>query len=255
MKIAIITAILSEFRAVADSLGAVTPVSLGKLRAGRCASFGHEFLLVESGMGLDNAARAAEAIVKHDRPDLLISAGFCGAVQAGLQVGDVVVAKQIVISHESGFEEIPVRLSGSGLSFVAREAAVGERVVGGVFVTTSSIVSKSSLAGRVPGHYRHPVVEMESGAIAIIAVERSIPLLAIRAVSDDAGEEFGFTLDEFCDADMRRIRFHKVFLTIMRKPRIIPQLVRLSFSSRTAARNLTGALSRLFPTLENVSRR
>lgn len=255
MKIGIITAMPEEFRAVSDSLGSITPVALGKLRAGRRTSFGHEFILVESGMGLDNAARAAELLVKEDRPDLLMSAGFCGAVYPGLQTGDVVVAKQIVIAHESGFEEIPVQFSGSGQTFVALQAAAGNRVVGGVFVTTSAIASKSLLAGALPGHYRHPVVEMESGAIAIIAVERSIPLLAIRAVSDDAGEEFGFTLDELCDAGMRRIRFYKVLLTIMRKPWIIPQLVRLGLGSRTAARSLTAALSRLLPPLESASRR
>lgn len=255
MKIGIITAMWPEFRAVADSLGSFTLVSLGELRAGRCTSFGHEFLLVESGMGLDNAARAAEALIAHERPDLLMSAGFCGGVQAGELVGDVVVAKQVVISHESGFEEIPVHLSGSGQTFVALQAGAGERVVGGVFMTTSAIVSKSRLSGTLPGHYRHPVVEMESGAIAIIAVEHAIPLLAIRAVSDDAGEEFGFTLDELCDVDMRRIRLHKVLLTILGKPWIIPQLVRLGFGSRTAARSLTAALSRLFPALESASRR
>lgn len=255
MKIGIIAAMPDEFRAVADSLGTLTPVSLGEFRAGRCSSFGHEFLLVESGMGLDNAAGAADALVNHDRPDLLISAGFCGAVQAGMQAGDVVVAKQIVIAGESGFEEIPVRLSGSGQNFVVRQTAEGERVAGGVFVTTSAIVSKKRLSGRMPGHYRNPVVEMESGAIAIVAVEHGIPLLAIRVVSDDAAEELGFTLHELCDADMRRIRLYKVLLTILKKPRIIPQLVRLAFSSRTAARSLTAALSRLFPALENTSRR
>jgi adenosylhomocysteine nucleosidase len=255
MKIGIITAMPEEFRAVADSLGAVSPLSLGTLRAASCTAFGHEFLLVESGMGLDNAAGAAEMAVNNAHLDLLVSTGFCGAVQAGLQAGDIVVAKQVVISHESGFEEIPVPLSASGQTFVAREAAMGERVVGGVFVTTPEIVSKSSLNTKMPGHYHHPVVEMESGAIAIVAVERSIPLLAIRAVSDDAAEEFGFTLDEFCDGALCRIRPSKVLFTILKKPWIVPQLVRLGFSSRTAARSLTAALSRLFPVLEHASRR
>lgn len=255
MKVGIITAMPDEFRAVADSLGAVAPASLGHLRAGRCTCTGHEILLVESGMGMDNAAEAAEALVKDSRPDLLISAGFCGAVQSGVLVGDVVIAKQIAISCETGFEEIPVWLSGSGQSFAARQAADGERVVSGVFVTTTVITSKKDLAARMPEHYHNPVVEMESGAIAIIAVEHAIPLLAIRAVSDDAAEELAFALNEFCDTDMRRIRLHKVLLTITRKPRIIPQLVRLGFSSRTAARSLTAALSRLLPALENTSRR
>jgi adenosylhomocysteine nucleosidase len=88
---------------------------------------------------------------------------------------------------------------------------------------------------------------MESGAIAIIAAEQNIPLLAIRAVSDSAAEELGFSIDEFCDSGLRRIRPYKVLLTVLRKPWIVPQLVRLAISSRRATEGLTSSLARLFP--------
>jgi adenosylhomocysteine nucleosidase len=246
MKIGIITAMPEEFRAVADSLGAATVTQIGTFRAGRFSSAGHEFLLVESGVGFDNAAMATEMLVNYGHPDLLISTGFCGGIAPELQAGDVVVARKIIITTEGGFEEIPVLLSSIGQTFVARQAAIGKRVVGGVFVSTSTLTSKRRLAGMLSGQYPNPVVEMESGAIAIIAAENNIPLLAIRAVSDSAAEELGFSLDEFYDPDMRRIRPHKVLLTALRKPRIIPQLVRLTFSSRRAAESITAAFSRLF---------
>ena len=249
MKIGIITAMPEEFRAVADSLGTATFTQLGTFRAGRFSSAGHEFLLVESGVGFDNAARAAEMLIRDGHPDLLISTGFCGGIVPELQAGDVVVAKNIIIANEVGFEEIPVLLSSIGQIFVARQEAIGKRVVGGAFVSTSAIMSKKRLAGMLSGQYPNPVVEMESGAIAVIAAEHNIPLLAIRAVSDSAAEELGFSIDEFCDPDMRRIRPYKVMLTALRKPCIIPQLVRLSCSSRKAAESITAALSRLFPLL------
>lgn len=247
MKIGIITAMPEEFRAVAESLGTATATQLGKLRAERFSSARHEFLLVESGVGFGNAARAAEMVIRDGHPDLLISSGFCGGIAPELQAGDVVVAKQIIISNESGFEEIPLLLSSIGQKLVASQAAIGKRVVGGVFVSTSTITSKRRLAGMLSDIYPNPVVEMESGAIAIIAAENNIPLLAIRAVSDSAAEELGFSLDEFCDSDMRHIRPYKVLLTALRKPRIIPQLVRLSRSSRRAAESLTATFSSLFP--------
>jgi adenosylhomocysteine nucleosidase len=249
MKIAVITAMPEEYRAVADSLGTATAVQVGALRAGRFSQAGNEFLLVESGMGFHNAASAVEMLILDGRPDLLVSAGFCGGIDPELRAGDVVVAKEIIIAADGGFEDIPIQLSPAGMNFAARQAAEGKRVVGGTFVSTSTIMSKGRLAAILPGSYSTPVVEMESGAIAIVAAENSIPLLAIRAVSDSAGEELGFTLDEFCDHDLRRIRIGKVLLTILRKPRIIPQLLRLSRSSRRAAESLTAALSRLFPAL------
>jgi adenosylhomocysteine nucleosidase len=248
MKIAVITAMPEEYRAVADSLGAATAAQVGTLRAGRFTQAGHEFLLVESGMGFHNAAKAVELLIRDGRPDLLVSAGFCGGIAPEFLAGDVVVAKEIIIANDGGFEDIPVLLSPVGRNFIAFETAEGNRTIGGAFVSTSVVMSKRSLAGMLQGSYQNPVVEMESGAVAIIAAENNIPLLAIRAVSDSAAEELLFSLDEFCDPDLRRIRIRKVLLTILRRPRIIPQLLRLSRSSRRAAESLTAALSRLFPT-------
>jgi adenosylhomocysteine nucleosidase len=102
---------------------------------------------------------------------------------------------------------------------------------------------KSRLAARLPSAAPYPVVEMESAAIAIIAVENGIPFCGIRAVSDPFDEELGFSLDEFCDKKMR-IRIPKVLLAIARKPRIIPQLFRLSRNSRVAAESLSQAVGR-----------
>lgn len=249
MKIAVITAMPEEYRAVAESLGTATAAQVGTLRAGRFSRAGHEFLLVESGMGFLNAAKAAEMLIRDARPDLLISAGFCGGIAPEFLAGDVVVAKEIMIASGGGFEAVPVSLSPVGRDFVACQAAEGNRVAAGTFVTVSTVTSKSRLAGMLPDSCHGPVVEMESGAVAIAAAKNGIPLLAIRAVSDSAAEELQFSLDEFCDPDLRRIRVGKVLLTVLRRPRIILQLIRLSRSSRRAAEGLTAALSRLLPAL------
>ena len=249
MKIVIITAMPEEFRAVVISLKASGAAQIGTEQAGRFRSATQEFLLVESGMGFSNAARTTKMLIDTERPDLLISAGFCGGIAPELQAGDVVVAEKVVIVSDGGCQEVSVQLSSIGAAFIARQSAEGRGVVGGAFVSTSAITSKSHLAGVLSGNYTNPVVEMESGAIAVAAAENNIPLLAIRTVSDSAAEELGFSLDDFCDAEMLRIRPIKVLFTILRKPWIIPQLVRLARSSRTAAENLTTALSRLFPTL------
>lgn len=249
MKIGIITAMPSEYRAVAAALGPASAERVGTLLAGSFSHAGHEFLLVESGIGFRNAAKAAESLIHEEHPDLLISAGFCGGITPELQAGDVVVAREIIVVNGDGFDEIPVPLSPAGRNFVAGQTAEGKPVAGGTFVSTTVITSKVRLAGMLHGRYPTPVVEMESGAIAIVAAENGIPLLAIRSVSDSAAEELGFSLDEICDPGLRRIRIGKVLLTIMRKPRIIPQLLRLSRSSSRAAEGLTAALSRLFPTL------
>lgn len=246
MKIAVITAMPEEFSAVHRSLEPGIALKLASLKAFHSYTGGHDVMLLESGMGFDNAARAAEAVIREGRPDLLISVGFCGGIDPELQTGDVVVARQVVIVSGNGLEEVPVLFSATGPTFVARQA--GARVFGGTFASTPVIMSKTRLAVMLPAGSPAPVVEMESAAIAIIAVENRIPLLAVRAVSDPVDEELGFSLDEFCD-DRMRIRPHRVLLTILRKPRIIPQLIRLARNSRVAAHRLSVAMEQLLPLL------
>lgn len=246
MKIGIITAMSEEFLAVADCFGASASEILGSYKVRRFNTAETEFILIESGLGFNNASRATELLIHDGRPDLLISAGFCGAIVDGLEVGDVVLAEQIVISDGKGVTDVPIHLSNIATGSVLRQTDGDKRVVMGTFISTSVITQKKLLAGILAGCYRNPVVEMESGAIAIVAVENNIPMLAIRAVSDAATEELDFSIEEFCGADLRRVVPHRVLLTIIKKPRLIPQLIRLYRNSRKAAGSITTELTRLF---------
>lgn len=248
MNIAVITAMPQEFRAVAACLGTTGSTVAAALKTVRGRANGHEVLVVESGMGFGNAARAAGQLIREHSPDVLMSAGFCGGLVPGLLVGDIVVAEQILIASEHGLEEIPLLHTPEGLHFAARQAA-GIKIVAGTYVSTEMDRTKEYLAGMLSDRHANPVVEMESGAVARIAVENGIPLLAIRAVSDDSAEELMFSVYEFCDPDLSRIRLFRVLCTVVRKPRIIPQLVRLSRGSRTAAANLSAVFMRLFAAL------
>jgi adenosylhomocysteine nucleosidase len=246
MKIGIIVAMREEFLAVSACFGTSASEILGSFKVRRFSKVEAEFILIESGFGFNNAAMAAEVLIHDERPDLLISAGFCGAISEGLEVGDVVLAEQIVISDGKGVADVPILLSDIGAGLVTSQPGPDRQIVTGTFVSTSVITKKKLLATILAGCYRNPVVEMESGAIAIVAVENNIPMLAIRAVSDASTEELDFSIEEFCDADLRHVIPHKVMMTIIKKPRLIPQLIRLSRNSRKAAGSITSELTHLF---------
>jgi adenosylhomocysteine nucleosidase len=248
MNIAIITALPQEFRAVRSCLVPGVAAEVGGFKALHIPFAGHEFLLLESGMGFDNATRATQAIVAAKRPDLILSAGYCGGIAPELQVGDIVMAATLLMADAAGVQQVVVTIPPLVQSFASGQSAESFRICVGTFVGTSTVISKQRLAGMLKDGYPCPVVEMESAAIARIAAENGIPLLAIRSVSDPADEELDFSLDEFCDSSLR-IRPARVLLMILRKPRIIPQLVRLSGNSRRASHSLTTALRRLIPLL------
>lgn len=243
MKIGIITAMPEETQAVARAIGGAKKMLIGTLGVRQGAVAGHEVVIVEAGMGFKNAATAAEKLVHEVRPDMILSAGYCGGVSAELLVGDVVVAIAVHIVSGGEREAVPVEIPAISRNFIVQQAAVGHRVFGGLFASTATIMPKSRLAVLLPPDASFPVVEMESAAIAIVAVENGISFSALRAVSDPFDEELGFFLDEFCD-DRMRIRIPRVLLTIARKPRIIPQLIRLARNSRVAGASLSQAMER-----------
>jgi adenosylhomocysteine nucleosidase len=232
-----------ETQAVVRAIGGAKKELIGGIAVQQGSLAGHDVVIAEAGMGFANAARTAEKLVHAVRPDMIVSAGFCGGVSVELLVGDIVVATELTIVSEKNLDHVPVEIPAFCKNFVVRQAAEGHRVFGGLFASTPNIMQKSQVAALLPVDAPFPVVEMESAAIAIVAVENNITFTGIRAVSDPFDEELGFSLDEFCDERMR-IRIPKVLLTICRKPRIIPQLIRLARNSRVAGASLSQAVER-----------
>lgn len=189
--------------------------------------------LVESGMGPAHAAEATSRLIEECRPGIILNFGFAGAISPELKVGDIVIANRLLFYHEGLFSE---QQGGKPLSEI-----VGNSLHRGTFVTTSRITDKKLLAQRLPSGVSKAVVEMETAAAAKMAWKAGIPFLAIRAISDASDEDLDFTLDEFCDSDLK-LRLWRVLYTVARKPRIIPQLVRLARNAKTAGNNLTAFL-------------
>jgi adenosylhomocysteine nucleosidase len=237
MKIGIITAMPEETRAVLRKAEQVAESRHDDQKAFRCRIAGHDITLCEAGMGMLNAGKAATSLAAAT-PDLMVSAGFGGGVLPGLVVGDVVMAERLMILTGAGFDQVEV-------SFFGQESGDSPSLLlRGCFITSDGILNKQRLKELLPGGINRPVVEMESAAVARIAAEHGIQFLGLRAISDPWDEELDFTIDEFCGDDMR-IRPLKVLATILRRPRIIPQLIRLGRNSRVAAKNLGRAVEQL----------
>lgn len=235
MKIGIITAMPEETRSILKNADDLKQSRQGDRSVYSCMIAGHEITLVEAGMGMLNAGWAA-TVLAHQEPDLVISAGFGGGVLPGLNVGEVVMAEQLLHWTGADFERVETGM------YVPENVSLPVR---GCFITSDGILNKQDLMGLLPSNTSRPVVEMESAAVARVAAQNSIPFLGIRAISDTWNEELGFSINEFCDDEMR-IRPVKVLATILRRPRIIPQLIRLARNSRAAARSLGIAIKQLF---------
>ncbi|MEI6306367.1 MAG: hypothetical protein WCP33_06055, partial [Deltaproteobacteria bacterium] len=215
MQIAVITALPEESRAIRKRGVLIEDSPLGGRTATYCRIAGHDVTLVEAGIGMLNAGWAATMLAEKS-PDLLVSVGFGGGILPGLAVGDVVVAEKVLHWTGNIFEQVEA-------GYYALNITGSQAPLRGEFITSDEILDKKKLAELLPQNICRPVADMESAAVARVALERGIPFMGVRVVSDTWDEELGFSISEFCD-ESKHIRIKSVAATILKRPAIIFQL-------------------------------
>ena len=122
-------------------------------------------LVAVGGIGEKCARHAAEVVIEHAQPRLLVSAGMAGAISPQLKVGDVGRIREVVDVA-------------SGDHYLTRG---GEWVL-----ATSQDVSDATEKQSLLTKYHADVVDMEGAAVAQVAKERGLEFAAVKAISDDA---------------------------------------------------------------------
>jgi adenosylhomocysteine nucleosidase len=177
-----------------------------------------------TGVGEKNAARSLEAALAQRRPGLVLTCGFAGGLQPGLGIGSVVFCADHA-PHLRG------RLVDLG--------AVPARFHCALRIATSA-TEKATLWTETGAD----AVEMESGVIGRICLDRQIPCATVRVISDTAEQDlpldFNALLTETLELD-----YVKLARTIARAPQKIPSLIQLQRQTRHAARQLAQTLSQL----------
>jgi len=110
----------------------------------------------------------------------------------------------------------------------------------GSLVSTGAIISKAG-HGDLLAHLTHPVLDLETSAAATAAQVKNLPFLALRAVTDVAGEEIPDFLAEAVQQG-KTPTAAEVLAWLAADPRRVPLLFRLWRRSREAARRLAQAL-------------
>ncbi len=192
-----------------------------KEHAGRSYRFFEDgdIVVVCGGIGADAARRAAEAVIALYAPGIVYSAGFAGALDPKLKVGDVVRPGRVV------------------------NASDGSRVViaggEGVLVSYSSVASPEQKA-KLRDSYAAQIVDMEAAAVDRAAEARGVEFAAVKAISD----EFDFVLPSTERFVSAAGQFHaaRFALFAVIRPSLWPQVARLARNSGRAAQALCDAL-------------
>ncbi|MGH9580929.1 MAG: hypothetical protein ACRD2R_08045 [Terriglobales bacterium] len=178
--------------------------------------------LIFGGIGAGPARRAARALLKSCAPEVLVSAGFAGALQPEGKVGDVVVPA-VVRDASSGAE---FRTAGGSGNLVSAPNVHGPE-------------EKRELAAR----FNAVAMDMEAAAVAEQAVAGGVEFLAVKAVSD----ELDFVMPpvgRFVDAAGRFQTALFLGYSALR-PRLWPAVVQLADNTALAADGLSRSMERL----------
>ncbi|HWF05604.1 MAG TPA: hypothetical protein VHA06_18100 [Candidatus Angelobacter sp.] len=127
-------------------------------------------IAIISGIGCNNAALAASAVVEKFHPSTLMSVGLAGALIRSLKVGSIFTPNVVVDASDSA---------------EYRCAADSSRISGGVLVSAAEIADAEAKKQLVQG-FHALVVDMEAAGVARIAQEANIDFRCVKAISDEA---------------------------------------------------------------------
>ncbi len=148
-------------------------------------------ILALSGMGEHAAARAAGLVWQHFHPEMLISCGFGGALTPALPPGALVLGQSFFRYQTESEALIPLAAPPLPCPLPVLEAALrraGLPVWSGALVTTPVVINKAK-QGKPLKSLIHPVLDLETGAVATVAVVHHVPCVTLRVVTDTAQEE------------------------------------------------------------------
>lgn len=131
--------------------------------------------VIHTGVGKIACRDRMAVVLRRERYEYLISAGFAGALEKELRVGHILVAENY---SSPKFLESPKLDLGEAGTFLGRLATVPRMI--------ESVAQRETLNKRTGA----AAVDMETETIAELCAAHELPMLSVRAISDTAAEPF-----------------------------------------------------------------
>lgn len=274
-------ALPSEYGCLTDLMSGVTVTRGGgfKYTDGHLAR--RRVVLVESGVGVEKAAAATEALVQAFRPERIVSAGFSGALVNSLDRHRIVLPT-VLIDQKSGetldfrqkyLSEEKDENTSSGNSTKdhcnaetekgAKESektgseqktndskpadSFDARFAAGTLLTAEKVVESPVEKRRLAQMFVASLVDMEGFAVGSVCQKLGVPFLSVRVILDEAGETLPGDLKNIADAasaNPARL-FGALVGAVSKRPSSLLELYKLKENALIAADTLAGALKEI----------
>ncbi|MCA9041315.1 MAG: hypothetical protein KDA65_13260 [Planctomycetaceae bacterium] len=202
-----------------------------------------------TGPGQDRATMGTRALCDAMHPRWIISVGYGGALLPQLKVADAVFIEEVVTSSDEHMKlggrypfskgEVPCRVNLNGQSL---------RVLQGSLYSTDRIISSITERTEIAKKHGAAVVDMETSAVIQVARDRHIPVLAMRAISDDLQTELPSEIARLLEKEGAS-RWGALSAALWKKPKLVKLLWKLKQDTLLASETLAGALEYLISNL------
>ncbi len=199
-------------------------------------------IAVQSGLGRAAGFLAAAELGRQDkRLSGLVSIGFCGALDAAITTGSIVLPNRIVTADDERFD-----------TDAAWVAAVAGKMTDFPLVTQGAIYCAAETietqAGKQATHTQCGAcaVDMESAGIAQAATRFDIPFIAIRVVLDEAADTLPEATRDAVHSD-GNLNVKGLLRGLASRPGDIGGLIRLAGKSGKAQKQLKAVCEALLP--------
>jgi futalosine hydrolase len=207
VSVLVICAVAAERYAVVRNLGTATPIEVAGLSGVAVDTAAGDVQVFDGGPGPVAAALSTAALLAVGREyDLVVSAGIAGGFRGRAEIGDVVLADQVIAADQGvltdeGFSTLrDLGLPGEGgyavgnLEHRARLASGPYRLLAGDILTLSCMTGTDTRAAELASRYPRAVAEAMEGYGVIEATRRSfertgrdVAFTEIRAISNIIG--------------------------------------------------------------------
>jgi adenosylhomocysteine nucleosidase len=190
---------------------------------------GHPVEVVHTGVGEKICRLRVEKFLQDQKFDFLISAGFAGAIDDNLQIGDLLVARNfstIDLNEKSSLlSGLPIHVADL-LTVRALIDSVDERMA----------VARTSGAA---------AVDMETEHIAQACATRALPFLSLRVISDTQRDGLPAPANVLFDIEQQRTDLLKLVGYFLARPNHVPRLAQFAKRIRSARKILAAALTKV----------
>lgn len=248
--IAIAFALAEEAGGLVDRLADVHSVKASGFIVRTGSLDGADVCVVETGIGAAAARRAVPAVLRAHKPQWMISAGFAGGLQDGIRRGDTILPDCIAtagkpdmrLEHQDRFVDLTAK----------------SKIHRGRLVSVDKIVRLPDAKRELGRQFDAVAVDMETYCVAEACRKVAEPLLAVRVISDEVGDEISADIAHIGSQSTAVGRVGAALGSLFRRPSSAKDMMRLReqalVGSDLLADILVGTIQSLCPSAKKESR-